>query len=419
MANKRKDPRNRVLKVGESLREDGKYQFKYQVAGKPRFVYSWRLLPSDPMPNGRRPDLSLREKEKQIGYDLEHEVDPNGKNITVLDQVDRYLSTLRGLRYNTERTHTTVRNFLATHPFAYKRIGDVKISDAKIFLINLQKNEGKNYSTICNIIGVVRPAFQMAVDDNILLKNPFDFRKNGVLINDTQHREALSKEQMEKFLDFIKNDRFYKRYYGAFFILFHTGLRISELCGLTKADVDFENRILNVDHQLMRHMDLSYHVVPTKTSAGCRKLPMTEEVVEAFEHALENRIKVKVEKMVDGYSGFIFLDRYENPTCAYHWEHRLQDILAAYNRKYNAMLKFSPHVCRHTFCTNMARAGMQPKTLQYLMGHVDIGVTMNVYTHVGLDDAKDEMERMEIIRREMGVKDVKKETREDYKVCIK
>ncbi len=69
------------------------------------------------MPNGRRPDLSLREKEKQIGYDLEHEVDPNGKNITILDQVDRYLSTLRGQRYNTERTHTTVRHFLATHPF--------------------------------------------------------------------------------------------------------------------------------------------------------------------------------------------------------------------------------------------------------------------------------------------------------------
>ena len=54
-----------------------------------------------------------------------------------------------------------------------------------------------------------------------------------------------------------------------------------------------------------------------------------------------------------------------------------------------------PHVCRHTYCSNMAKSGMNPKTLQYLMGHSDIGVTMNTYTHHGLEDAKDEMVRME------------------------
>ena len=54
-----------------------------------------------------------------------------------------------------------------------------------------------------------------------------------------------------------------------------------------------------------------------------------------------------------------------------------------------------PHVCRHTFCSNMAKSGMNPKTLQYLMGHSDIGVTLNTYTHLGLDDAKNEMIRME------------------------
>lgn len=50
---------------------------------------------------------------------------------------------------------------------------------------------------------------------------------------------------------------------------------------------------------------------------------------------------------------------------------------------------------RHTYCSNMAKAGMNPKTLQYLMGHSDIGVTMNTYTHLGLEDAKEEMIRME------------------------
>ena len=55
----------------------------------------------------------------------------------------------------------------------------------------------------------------------------------------------------------------------------------------------------------------------------------------------------------------------------------------------------TPHVCRHTYCSNMARAGMNPKTLQYLMVHSEIGVTMNIYTHLGLEDAAEELHRME------------------------
>ena len=58
-----------------------------------------------------------------------------------------------------------------------------------------------------------------------------------------------------------------------------------------------------------------------------------------------------------------------------------------------------PHVCRHTYCSNMVRAGMNPKTLQYLMGHSDIGVTMNTYTHLGLEDAQNEMVRLEELNK--------------------
>ena len=60
-----------------------------------------------------------------------------------------------------------------------------------------------------------------------------------------------------------------------------------------------------------------------------------------------------------------------------------------------SMTNSTPHICRHTYCTNMARSGMNPKTPQYLMGHSDISITMNTYTHLGLDDARDEMIRME------------------------
>ena len=64
----RRDSKHRVLRRGESIRWDGKYQFKYHVNGKAHFVYSWRLEPTDKLPAGKKPCLSLRELEKQIGY---------------------------------------------------------------------------------------------------------------------------------------------------------------------------------------------------------------------------------------------------------------------------------------------------------------------------------------------------------------
>lgn len=137
-------------------------------------------------------------------------------------------------------------------------------------------------------------------------------------------------------------------------------------------------------------------IQPTKTNAGTRKLPITEDVEEMFVAILRNRKKSKVEKMVDGYSGFLFLDKDGLPEVAMHWEHRFNHMVHRYNDIYkDQMPNISPHICRHTYCTNIARSGMNPKTLQYLMGHSDISVTMNTYTHLGLDDARDEMIRME------------------------
>ena len=89
----RRDSKHRVLRRGESIRSDGKYQFKYHIDGKPHFVYSWRLESTDKLPVGKKPCLSLRELEKQIGYNLDNNIDPIGRNITVAELVERYLKT--------------------------------------------------------------------------------------------------------------------------------------------------------------------------------------------------------------------------------------------------------------------------------------------------------------------------------------
>lgn len=89
------------------------------------------------------------------------------------------------------------------------------------------------------------------------------------------------------------------------------------------------------------------------------------------------------------------LDKNEMPMVALHWEHYFKHILNKYNSIYKVQLpKITPHVCRHTFCSNMAKSGMNLKTLQYIMGHADISITLDTYTHVKFEDAKVEFERV-------------------------
>lgn len=401
----RRDSKHRVLRRGESIRQDGRYQFKYHVNGKAHFVYSWRLEPTDKLPVGKKPCLSLRELEKQIGYDLDNRLDPVGKNITVNELVDRYLATKTGVKYNTQMNYNFVKNILKTHPFGDTKISRVKTSDAKLFLIKLQQEDGRGYSSVKTIRGVLRPAFQMAVDDDVLNKNPFGFQLAGVVVNDSVTREAITKEQMNKFLKFVHDDNVYCKYYEVIYILFHTGMRISEFCGLTISDIDLENNIVNIDHQLQRTSDMKYILDTTKTDAGTRKLPITQDVADCFRAILEDRKKPKYEKMIKGHTGFLFLDKNGNPEVAMHWQHRLNHMVKRYNDIYRVQMpNITPHVCRHTYCSNMAKSGMNPKTLQYLMGHSDISVTMNTYTHWGLEDAADELRKMEDVekvRREM------------------
>ena len=404
MAGRRRDSKHRVLRRGESIRADGKYQFKYHVNGIPHFVYSWRLEPTDKLPAGKKPCLSLRELEKQIGYDLDSLSDPTGKNMTVEELVERYLSTKTGVKPNTLANYKFVKNLMKKEPFNGKKISQVKTSDAKLFLIKLQQ-DGRRYSTIKTVRGVLRPAFQMAVDDDVLRKNPFGFELATVVVNDSVTREAITRKQMRQFLKFVHDDNVYCKYYEVVYILFHTGMRISEFCGLTLKDLDMKNRIINIDHQLQRTSDMRLVIESTKTNAGTRKLPMSEDVFRCFQAIIEDREAPRYERVVDGYTGFLFTDKEGLPLVAMHWEHRFNHMVKRYNDIYRVQMpNITPHVCRHTYCSNMAKSGMNPKTLQYLMGHSDIGGTLNTYTHLGLEDAVDELKRVEELenaRKEM------------------
>lgn len=395
MSVKRRDNKNRILRNGESQRSDGRYAYVYvDDNGKQKFLYSWKLENTDKVPQGKRDCISLRDKIKMLKKDLDDGIVSNGGDMTVLQLVQKYVGQKTGVRHNTQANYNFVINIIKKEDFGAKRIDKVKLSDAKEWLIKLQ-SDGRGYSTIHTVRGVVRPAFQMAVDDDLIRKNPFEFMLATVVVNDSVTREAITRKQERTFLEFVKNDKHFCRYYDGIYILFNTGLRISEFVGLVKSDIDFENGKIKVDHQLQRKRDMEYIIEDTKTPSGVRYVPMTDEVKECFQCIIENRKKPKTEPMIDGKCGFLYLDKNGMPMVALHWEKYFQHICTKYNKIYKVQMpKVTPHVCRHTFCSNMAKSGMNPKTLQYIMGHSDIGVTLNTYTHVGYEDAQKEMERV-------------------------
>lgn len=396
--NKRRDNKGRLLHNGEFQMPDGRYRFKYTDAfGQEKVVYSLRLDHNDPVPPGKKRTPALRDMEKQIQADLFDHIATNGGNLTVLDLVEKYISTKINVRPTTMTHYKTIINVIKNDPFGHKRIDTVRLSDAKLWLIKLQQKDGRGYSSIHSIRGVLRPAFQMAVDDDLIRKNPFSFQLVEVIVNDSVRREALSREDERKFLNFVKEDPHFSKYYEGIYILFKTGMRISEFCGLTISDIDFEEHSINIDHQLMKHGSTGYYIQKTKTESGTRVIPMTPDVEECFRKIIENRNPPRKEPIIDGKTGFLYFDKDGSVMYSLHWEHYFKHIREKYNSIFKVEMPLvTPHICRHTYCSNMAKSGMNPKTLQYLMGHSEIGVTLNTYTHTSYEDAKAEITKLGI-----------------------
>ena len=381
--NKRKDNKGRILKKGESQRKDLTYQYRYtDFADIRRTVYAPTLK-------------ELRDKEKEIQNQIDEGLDYLAGQITVIELLEKYISLKQGVRYNTKVGYNYVLNLIKKEEFGYKKISNVKVSDAKQWFLKLH-NDGRGYSTITSVRGVVKPAFQMACDEDAVRKNPFNFIITDVVPNDSENRVALTPEQLETWMGFIKNDSTYCKYYDEFVVLLGTGMRVSEFCGLTKGDLDFENRKIRVDHQLVRERGGKYYIEETKTSSGRRYIPMTDDVFESLKNILAKRPKLLFETEIDGYSGFILLDKDNKPKVALHIEHEMQWAMKKYKKLYpdNPLPNITPHVFRHTFCTNYANAGMDIKNLQYLMGHSDASVTLNVYSHASYSNAANQMAKL-------------------------
>lgn len=371
MAEKRKDSKGRVLRTGESERADGRYQYRYTQGTKRHTIYASTLK-------------ELREKEDEVLKARQENRDYARGEITVGELLDQFLDSKRYVNKNTYTNYMSYIKSIKVHQISYMKIRDVTIRDASQFALEL--SECYTMSTIHNIWGVLRQAFQIPFCDDVVTKNPFSLPASKWLtLEDDSKTKILTIQEEQLFLSALVT-----MYHGNLPVyqlsvfLLHTGLRIGECFGLTWNDVDFEKKIITVSKQLTRHISIE----TPKSKSGIRIVPLDDVALQTLKEMKESYPPIDYE--VDGYTGFIFHSKTGDikRTVLYNLYNRVVD---KYNKSSDIQLPhIHPHMFRHTFCSRLVERKISPKALQYIMGHANTDITLNTYAHTSSQWAEHE-----------------------------
>lgn len=404
---KRTDNRGRVLKDGETQRKNGMYRFTYKdSSGERRDVYSWRLVPTD-RANGKKPDLSLREKEAAIQKDLLDGIKAAVENdLTLDDCFKKHIANRPRLRKSTLSNYFYMYDHFVPDALKKKKVKHIKYSDI-VSLYNGLLSNGMKPNTLEGIHTLLSPSFDLAVRDGYIRVNP---AKEAMAEIKRSHnwakpkRHALTSEEQSAFINYVSNSKIYRHWLPIFTFLLGTGCRIGEAVGLLWSDCDFENEVINISHNLIYRKypgedQSAHHFNTPKTEAGVRTIPMHPEVKRALREQWEMQSLLGAcDTVVDGLSGFVFQNRYGDPLTAKSVNSAIRRICSDYARDEAARASqsganpiyirpFSVHNLRHTFCTRLCENETNIKAIQEIMGHSDIETTMNIYAEA-TDSAK-------------------------------
>lgn len=399
-----KDSKGRNLRPNEDQLKDGRYRYRYtDKYGNRKAIYSWMLVKTDKVPPGKKSTMCLREMIRQIEKDLEDGIDSTtSANMTVADLILFYLGTKPKLANSTKNNylHILEKNIQPNY-FGKIKLGNVKKSDVKNYYSYLYKEKGFAVGTIQLYQNLIFPAFQLAVDDNLIRKNPCKgCMKEYTKDPDKKEKTPLTLDEQKALLRFLKDSIVYSKYYVMVALMLSTGCRISEVIGLTWKDIDLENRTLDINHQIVykkKDGKIKHYAEPPKNRTE-RKIPLKEDIVEVLEfHKQKTYFASKCSRLsVDGYDTFVFINHETNlftPNTLVRAFHQIVEVYNSHAKEGDILLPdFTPHILRHTFCTRMAESGMDVKALQKIMGHKTITVTMEVYNHADFERTKKNVE---------------------------
>lgn len=396
--NRRLDKSRITLRKGETQRQDGIYDYRWTSPdGKRHSIYASTLE-------------ELRAKEEQITVDAHDGIKTETRMVTVNEMFDLWCDLKRGIKDNTFQNYKYMYNLFIRPNFGKMRITMVKKTDVKRFYNTLADGKILKVSTIDTLHNILHQVFDMALNDNYIRLNPTDnmLKELKKAHNfSVEKRKALTIPEQELFMRFLKDSPQYNHWYPVFAVMLGTGMRVGELTGLRWCDVDFDEDLISVNHTLVfyNHGDnkgCTFSINTPKTEAGNRTIPILPSVKEALqmERKTQQELDVKCSVSIDGYSDFIFVNRFgatqHQGTLNKAIKRIIRDcndeVLLKSKEKDPVLLPpFSCHSLRHTFTTRAVESGMNVKVLQEVLGHKDISTTLNIYTDVTKDTKKKEV----------------------------
>ena len=337
-----------------------------------------------------------------------------GSKSTLNDVYDLWVQLKKGLKANTFMNYQYMYEQFCKDDIGQLKIVTLKRSDIRRFYNRLIDERCLKIATVDNIHTVLHQVLDVAVEDGYLRNNISDnalkeLKQSRNLF--TEKRKALTVQEQELFVNFLKNNAQYNHWYPIFTLMLGTGLRVGEAVGLRWEDVDFENNAISINHTLIYYNHAEggcyFGVNTPKTKAGERTIPIIESVKEALEQEKEYQrlAGIKCTARVDGFTNFIFVNRFGNVQHQGTLNKALRRIIRDCNQEVldkakdneNVILlpKFSCHTLRHTFTTRLCESGINIKALQSVLGHKDISTTLDIYADVTRDLKKAEMEKFE------------------------
>ena len=394
----RKDQKGRILKKGEGQDKNGRYYFNYfDNTGKRKRIYNLDLI-------------ELREHEQEIQKALENCINISETSRTLNEQFEKYMNT-RKLKETTKTNYRYQWDKYIKNGIGTKKIKDIKKSDLQLFFSELSK-AGKSDKTIINYKNLLSPLFSMALDDEIIYKNP--------LVNTTKEynqkskeKVILSSEQQERLLLYIQNDKKNYIYYPLFVFMLETACRIGEIRGLTWDNIDLKNRTISIIQQIQTIKDndkCKAICITPKSDTSTRIIPITNECYKALKKQKEVQFSLGIRHDIKsaGVKNFVFTIKNGKPITSNQFCYIIKNIIEKYNitetiqakeekRKPIIIPYISAYNLRHTACTRLAEKGIDIKVLQVFMGHSSIKMTMDIYNHANKDRIMEEMKRLKMI----------------------
>lgn len=323
------------------------------------------------------------------------------ENITLSQWFNTWLTVYKyeTIRPNTKRIYVQVFEKHIEPVLGNMKINNIKQLDIKRLINDLDK-AGYKYETKNRIRILFIDMFDKAMIDDFVWKNP----ARGIkLIREQEvERRVLSKNEQLIFFE-TSRGMFYD---NLFTVGINTGMRQGEICALTVQDLDFKKKRIHVCKTLLyqkleNDKQKEFHSGPPKTAASDRYIPMTRECEISLKKQIlqHNIIMGKLTaKPMEGFENLLFTTSYGTPLNDEVVGTAIKKVIKEINMirdDADPFETFSFHCFRHTFATRCFEAGMQPKTVQALLGHANLKMTMDLYTHVSDENKTDEMKKFE------------------------